>query len=69
MDDISESERRELVNECELKEELIKEMQSKLADDKELRTRQQSRLIQITSIAEARAVMKYLFTLVGGEGL
>ena len=55
------------MDECQLKEAQIKELQSKLADARESRSRQQSRLLQITSIAEARAVMKHLFSLVSIE--
>ena len=64
MNVVNESQRRELLDECQLKEVQIKELQSKLSDAREARSRQQTRLLQITSIAEARSVMKHLFSLV-----
>ena len=61
---VNESQRRELLDESQLKEVQIKELQNMLAFAKEARSRQQSRLLQITSIAEARFVTKHLFYLV-----
>ncbi|CAK8686594.1 unnamed protein product [Clavelina lepadiformis] len=65
MSDLEEAQRRkrELGDECELKVAQIKDLRSKLADARDTRTRQQARFIQITSIAEARSIMKHLFCL------
>nr|CAB3259107.1 chromosome-associated kinesin KIF4A [Phallusia mammillata] len=56
--------KRELEDEVELKEAQVKDLKSKLSDAKDARTRQQTRWVQITSIAEARAIMKHLFGLI-----
>ncbi|XP_078494283.1 chromosome-associated kinesin KIF4 isoform X1 [Ciona intestinalis] len=56
--------RRELVEECELKKAQMKDLEGKLSAAKDTRNKQQQRLLQITSIAEARSMMKCLHNLV-----